>query len=99
MWEGLETLGEDELRQDLRARGLPTVNLTAIQMRENLAAWLSLSQKKEIPYSLLILMNMLHFAGARGEPKTDATRRAAVGGVASSTQAEDDTPELDVDAA
>ena len=31
-------------------------------MREALKQWLSLSQVKEIPYSLLILTNMLHMA-------------------------------------
>ena len=59
LWEGVETLQESELKQDLRARGVPTAALSKAQMRETLANWLALSQKKEIPYTLLILMNML----------------------------------------
>ena len=49
MWEGVDTLTEKELRQDLRARGLPTIHQGAGQMRETLHNWLALSQKKEIP--------------------------------------------------
>lgn len=62
LWEGIETLSEKELRQDLRARGLPTKALNEVQMRETLTNWLSLSQKKEIPC-------------ARLAARTDARRR------------------------
>jgi len=67
MWEGVDTLRDEELVQDLRTRGLPTLNLSKGQMRTTLSNWLQLSQKKEIPYTLLILTNMLHFAGTREE--------------------------------
>ena len=70
MWEGgPATLNESELKVEMRARGLPTSALTADQMRDTLDNWLALSQKKEVPYTLLILMNMLHFAGAREAQK------------------------------
>ena len=39
--------------------------------------WLSLSQKKEIPYTLLILMNMLHFEHVRTELKIAAKAEQA----------------------
>ena len=42
----------------------------------NLRDWLSLSQKKDLPYSLLILTNMLHFAGSRAE-QAEAARLGA----------------------
>ena len=77
MWEGVDTLRESELRQDLRARGLPTKSLGPDQMRTTLTDWLSLSQKKEIPYTLLILMNMLHFAGTREVQQSQESRTSA----------------------
>ena len=65
MWEGVDSHSFDELRTDLRNRGLPTMALSKPQMVERLNKWLVLSQKKEIPYTLLILTNMLRFAGQR----------------------------------
>lgn len=65
MWESVDSHSFDELRTDLRNRGLPTMALSKPQMIETLNHWLSLSQKKEIPYTLLILTNMLRFAGQR----------------------------------
>lgn len=72
MWEGVEGLSEAELQLDLRNRGIPTSKLSRDEMREALKQWLSLSQVKEIPYSLLILTNMLHFAGTRHEQRETA---------------------------
>ena len=78
MWEGTETLSAKELKQDLRDRGLPTAALDGRGMRTALDNWLALSQKKEIPYTLLILMNMLKFADQRTEQKElKATQVAA----------------------
>lgn len=65
MWEGVDTLSQKELQADLRARGLPTLGLTHSQLRESLRDWILLSNQKEIPYSLLILTNMLRFAETR----------------------------------
>jgi Ca2+-binding EF-hand superfamily protein len=65
LWEGTETLSVDELKADLRNRGLPTTKLSKDQMRQSLDSWIFLSQKKEIPYSMIILTNMLHFAQLR----------------------------------
>lgn len=76
LWEGLDNLSEGELKADLRARGLPTTNLTKAQMKDALSDWLKISQVKEVPYSLLILTNMLHFAGTRQEQK-EASRLGA----------------------
>ena len=56
--QGIETLTARELRGELRDRGLPIAGLSTEQMRSTLSNWLQLSQKKEIPYTLLILMNM-----------------------------------------
>ena len=67
MWEGTDSVSVDELRADLRNRGLPTAKLTREQMVETLDGWLALSQKKELPYSLLIMTNMLKFAAQREE--------------------------------
>ena len=53
MWEGVENIEKDELRNDLRNRGLPTAGASSDQMRETLSNWLQLSQKKELPYTLV----------------------------------------------
>jgi len=90
MWEGVDTVREDELLVDLRARGLPTLNLRPDQMRSTLHNWLQLSQKKEIPYTLLILTNMLHFASLR-EEQQQLTKTIADGATRD--------PEIDVAAA
>ena len=76
LWEGLDALSERELKEDLRERGLPTKNLDKEAMREALENWLALSQKKEIPYTLLILTNMLHFAEAREDQQAAASEAA-----------------------
>lgn len=49
MWEGPGTLSYDDLRADLRNRGLPTAKLNKEQMVVTLKNWLALSQKQEIP--------------------------------------------------
>ena len=99
MWEGIENLREEELRQDLRNRGLPTVRLSKDQMEETLSNWLALSQKKEIPYALLILTNMLHFAGTREEQKETGFPINAFGTSAPAAQPEMSDAEIDVVAA
>jgi len=69
LWEGVHSLSDKELVTDLRHRGLPTAHMDAIEMREALENWLKLSQVRELPYSLLIMTNMLHFAGTRKDLK------------------------------
>jgi len=77
-WEGVTGLSDVELQQDLRNRGLPTAGLTTGEMKDALQGWITLSQKKEIPYSLLILTNMLHFADTRhGQKQAMASQSAA----------------------
>jgi len=76
-WEGVHSISEAELRQDLRHRGLPTSHMSPEEMRAALKDWLRLSQVREIPYSLLIMTNMLHFAGTRQEQKERARLTSA----------------------
>jgi len=76
-WEGVHSISEAELRQDLRHRGLPTSHMSPEEMRAALKDWLRLSQVREIPYSLLIMTNMLHFAGTRLEQKERARLTSA----------------------
>jgi len=77
LWEGVTGLNDAELKADLRNRGLPTASLSREDMMDALQRWLALSQVKEIPYSLLILTNMLHFAHTRHEQKAEQKARAA----------------------
>jgi len=87
LWEGVHTLRETELRNDLRARGIPTHGLDVPQMRLALSDWLVLSKQREIAYSLLILTNMLRFAQLRDDQQLVQE------------DSEDLKPQLDIDAA
>jgi len=77
-WEGVGGLSEAELKADLRNRGLPTTALSREAMQGALKQWVGLSQVKEIPYSLLILTNMMNFAGTRHDQKEAARLGADV---------------------
>ncbi|GAV67136.1 LETM1 domain-containing protein [Cephalotus follicularis] len=52
--EGVESLSEDELREDCRERGMLGL-LSVEEMREQLRDWLDLSLNHSVPSSLLIL--------------------------------------------
>eukprot|EP00908_Phaeocystis_cordata_P017887 Transcript_29257.p1 GENE.Transcript_29257~~Transcript_29257.p1 ORF type:complete len:497 (-),score=264.28 Transcript_29257:159-1649(-) len=66
LWEGVHTLTEKELREALRARGMPSVGLDPPQLREALGSWLEFSQRKTVPTALMVMANMYRFAAVRG---------------------------------
>jgi len=61
MWEGIGSLTQDELKQAMRARGIPTKNLDKQQMQAAMQEWLQMSQNREIPNCLLMMANMFRF--------------------------------------
>lgn len=64
MWEGgADSLTDEEVRKACRDRGIRE-GVSYTRMRQQLAAWLDLSQNKEIPGSLLILSRAFLYTGA-----------------------------------
>lgn len=59
--EGVESVSEAHLREDLRNRGLPVTHLDEAEMRTCLRDWLSLSQQLRVPMGFLLFVNMLQF--------------------------------------
>jgi LETM1 and EF-hand domain-containing protein 1, mitochondrial len=60
--EGLDNLTKEELAEANRERGMRSVGLTEAGLRTQLEGWLDLSQRKEVPISLLVLSRALTFA-------------------------------------
>ncbi|KAK3020999.1 hypothetical protein RJ639_045464 [Escallonia herrerae] len=60
--EGLESLSEDELREDCRERGMLGL-LSVVEMRQQLRDWLDLSLNHAVPSSLLILSRAFTVSG------------------------------------
>ncbi|KAF8032353.1 hypothetical protein BT93_D1313 [Corymbia citriodora subsp. variegata] len=60
--EGVESLSEEELREDCRERGM--LGLRSVEdMRQQLRDWLDLSLNYSVPSSLLILSRAFHVSG------------------------------------
>ncbi|XP_061989654.1 uncharacterized protein LOC133708208 [Rosa rugosa] len=60
--EGVESLSEDELREDCRERGM--LGLRSVEeMRQQLRDWLDLSLNHSVPSSLLILSRAFYVSG------------------------------------
>ncbi|CAA0818430.1 LETM1-like protein [Striga hermonthica] len=71
--EGVESLSEDELREDCRERGMLGV-LSVDEMRQQLRDWLDLSLNHSVPSSLLILSRAFTVSGkVRPEEAVQAT--------------------------
>lgn len=76
MWEGgAASLTDDEVAKACRDRGIRE-GVSNTRMRQQLAAWLDLSQKKEIPGSLLILSRAFLYPGA--DPTPDSSEENLV---------------------
>lgn len=76
MWEGgAGSLTDDEIAKACRDRGIRE-GVSHSRMRQQLAEWLDLSQKKEIPGSLLILSRAFLYTGA--DPAPDSSEEGLV---------------------
>lgn len=72
MWEGgADSLTDDEVAKACRDRGIREGD-SHVRMRHQLAEWLDLSQKKEIPGSLLILSRAFLYTGSYPAAESDA---------------------------
>lgn len=55
LWEGIESLSEDELREACQDRGMRSFGMDQVAYVRQLQEWLDLSIQKNIPISLLIM--------------------------------------------
>ena len=55
LWEGIDVLTTEELREACQERGMQAFDLTEFQYKRQLQEWLDLSIQKSIPISLLIM--------------------------------------------
>lgn len=55
LWEGIDVLTIEELREACQERGMQAFDLTDFQYKRQLQEWLDLSIQKSIPISLLIM--------------------------------------------
>ena len=55
LWEGIDVLTTEELREACQERGMQSFDLTEFQYKRQLQEWLDLSIQKSIPISLLIM--------------------------------------------
>ena len=72
LWEGVDTLNKEELRDAATARGMRSIGLTEEGLRTQLEQWLELSVTKSVPVVMLILSRALALHGtsqASGSPE------------------------------
>ena len=71
MWEGgVDSLTDEEVIKACRDRGIRTLGTSKNRLRRQLKDWLDLSQKKEIPGSLMIMSRAFLYTGADGLKET-----------------------------
>ncbi len=71
MWEGgADSLTDEEIVKACRDRGIRTVGTSKKRLRRQLNDWLDLSQKKEIPGSLMIMSRAFFYTGSEGLKET-----------------------------
>lgn len=71
MWEGgAQSLTDDEVVKACRDRGIRIVGPSKKSLRRQLTDWLDLSQKKEIPGSLMIMSRAFLYTGSDGLKET-----------------------------
>ncbi|XP_069924659.1 LETM1 domain-containing protein LETM2, mitochondrial isoform X3 [Oryctolagus cuniculus] len=66
--EGLGTLSVSELQAACRARGMISLGLTEEQLRQQLAEWLDLHLKENVPPSLLLLSRTFYLIDVKPKP-------------------------------
>lgn len=71
MWEGgVNSLTDDEIIKACQDRGIQTIGMPKKVLREQLHGWLDLSQRREIPSSLLIMSRAFFYSEGDGLKET-----------------------------
>ena len=71
MWEGgVNSLTDDEIVKACQDRGIQVIGIPKKVLREQLHGWLDLSQRREIPSSLLIMSRAFFYTGSDGLKET-----------------------------
>ena len=67
LWEGINSLTTDELREACSNRGMRSIGMTSFGYRRQLQEWLDLSIQKNIPISLLIMSRAFSLSSSSPE--------------------------------
>ena len=70
LWEGVESLTKEELREACRERGMRSHGLLRQGYERNLRQWLELSMHRSVPISLLIMSRAFALENADHSPET-----------------------------
>jgi len=71
--EGIDSLNFEELQSACQARGIRSLDVSEVFMKNELRQWLQLSLKEKIPASLLILSRAFNITGAPQEKALETT--------------------------
>ena len=69
LWEGINTLTTEELREACQERGMRSIGLTSFGYKRQLQEWLDLSIQKNIPISLLIMSRAFSLSSMAAKPE------------------------------
>jgi len=71
--EGIDSLNFEELQSACQARGIRSLDVSEVFMKNELRQWLQLSLKEKIPASLLVLSRAFNITGAPQEKALETT--------------------------
>lgn len=69
LWEGIDSLTTQELREACQERGMRSVGLTKFGYKRQLQEWLDLSIQKSVPISLLIMSRAFAISSISSHPE------------------------------
>jgi len=69
LWEGINTLTTEELREACQERGMRSIGLTSFGYKRQLQEWLDLSIQKNVPISLLIMSRAFSLSSMAAKPE------------------------------
>lgn len=104
LWEGIETLTVNELRDACQERGMRASDLSEVEYNRQLQEWLDLSIQKNIPIALLIMSRAFMLSSIATSSKTEDVLQSSMSSLdsdiinevvlAASKSKEDDSVEM-----